>query len=146
MYRIHTPHGPILQSLSGSDVIPRQNILDIHKELFLFDYAKMLLHCQLRDEGMLSPYAGPFFPPTESITDNKVDVSQEQNIETEKNTNEIKTRETIDKEIIASALKRQKDTITLKEELDDDNEKKNQWIKIEPNKVKKNQHEVETEE
>ena len=77
MYRIHTPHGPILQSFSGSDMMPRQNNLGIHRELFLFEYAKMLLHCQLRDEGILSPYAKPFFPPTENITDNNVDVSKE---------------------------------------------------------------------
>ena len=84
MYRIYTPHGPYLQSISGSDVRPRQNILGVHRELFLFEYAKMLLHCQLRDEGLLSPYAEPFFPVTESVTENNTDISgQDQNSQKE---------------------------------------------------------------
>ena len=43
-----------------------QNNLDEHEELFLFIYARMLLHKRLRKERMLSPYANPFYPITET--------------------------------------------------------------------------------
>ena len=75
MHRICTPHGPLLQSFSGSDVRPRQNNLGAHRDLFLFEHAKMLLHGQLRDEGLLSPHAEPFFQPTESATENNINAS-----------------------------------------------------------------------
>ena len=42
-----------------------QNNLDEHEELFLFIYARMLLHKCLRKERMLSPYANLFHPITE---------------------------------------------------------------------------------
>ena len=69
----YTPHGPLLQSFHGSDVMPRQDILGPHRDLFLYEYAKMLLHGKLREEGILSPYAKPVHSRTEIATENTND-------------------------------------------------------------------------
>ena len=51
-------------NLLGRDVRPRQN-LDIHEDLLLYEYARYILHKRLVKEGLLSPYACPFYLPTE---------------------------------------------------------------------------------
>ena len=48
----------------GVDVRPRQD-LDIHEDLFLYEYVRYMLYKRLVKEGLLSPYACPFYPPTE---------------------------------------------------------------------------------
>ena len=77
MHRICTPHGPLLQSFSESEVRPHQNILGVHRDLFLHEHAKMLLHCKLREEGLLSPHTGPFIQSIERGTENNKDVLHE---------------------------------------------------------------------
>ena len=89
----HASHGPLLQSFYGSDVTPRQNILGHHRDLFLYEHAKMLLHEKLREEGILSPYAKPVHLQTETATENANDKSEtemldEQNEEILKDTQE----------------------------------------------------------
>ena len=49
-----------------TDGRPHQNNLDEYEDLFLFIYARMLLHKCLRKERMLSPYANPFHPIIET--------------------------------------------------------------------------------
>jgi len=61
-------------NVSGVDVRPRQN-LDIHEDLFLYEYARYMLHKRLVKEGLLSPYAVPFYPPTE-IENRKTEIYQ----------------------------------------------------------------------
>ena len=73
MHRICAPHGPLLQSFSESEVRPRQNILGAHGDLFLHECTKMLFHCKLREEGLLSPCAEPFIQLTERETENNKD-------------------------------------------------------------------------
>ena len=58
----------------GVDVRLRQN-LDIHEDLFLYEYARYMLHKRLVKEGLLSPYAVPFYPPTE-IENRKMEIYQ----------------------------------------------------------------------
>ena len=53
------------QNILRSEERPCQNNFKVHKNLFLFTYAKMLLHKHLRIEGILSPYDNPFYPATE---------------------------------------------------------------------------------
>ena len=84
---------------------PHQNSLEVHKELFIFNYAKMLLHKRLRIEGILSPYATPFY----SVTETNQDATE---IEVQK---EWKT-EKVDKEEIALKLQINVKDIQLKEE------------------------------
>ena len=51
-------------NLLGRDVRPRQN-LEKHEDLLLYEYARYILHKRLVKEGLLSPYACPFYPPME---------------------------------------------------------------------------------
>ena len=97
------------------DVRPRQN-LEIHEDLFLYEYARLLLHKRLVSEGMLSPYANPFHLPTDTVCR-----------ETEKERDG--TRTNIDKKTIAEKLNREPEDITLQEDkiLADDNET---WIEV----------------
>ena len=76
-----------------SDIRPCQNNLEVHEDLFLFTYAKILLYKYLRIEGILSLYANPFYPATET----KQDTTE---IEVQK---ERKTKK-VDKAEIASKL------------------------------------------
>ena len=65
MNQIYTTGEEYFQHIFEMDVRPRKNNLDEQEDLFLFTYAKMLLHKRLRIERILSPYANPFYPITE---------------------------------------------------------------------------------
>ena len=76
----------------GIDMRPRQN-LDTHEDLFLYEYARYILHKRLVKEGLLSPYACPFHPPTDI-----------ENRKTETYQNNQHVTEQINKSTIASKL------------------------------------------
>ena len=98
MCQMHATGGSDVEDNLRMDVRLRQNKLEFHEQLFLFEYGKMLLHKQLRIEGLLSPCACPVDHRTEtktSATDNR----------------------TISKADIASNLQVHINDLTLKEEL-----------------------------
>ena len=97
---------------------PRRNLL-AHEELFLYEYARYLLHKQLVSEGLLSPYADPFQPPTDRL-----------HRETERNNNE--QRNNINKEIIAAKLNKETKDIFLQEEKSADKEN-GEWKTVKGN-------------
>ena len=66
MNQMYTTGEEYFQHIFETDVRPCQNNLDEQEDLFLFTYAKMLLHKYLRIERILSPYANPFYPITET--------------------------------------------------------------------------------
>ena len=51
----------VFQNILGQDVRPRHNLF-VCEDLFLYKYARFLLHKRLVTEGLLSPYAHPFHP------------------------------------------------------------------------------------
>ena len=66
MDQMYASRGQIFQEFIGTDERLHQNSLDKHIDLFLFTYAKMLLHRRLREERILSPYANPFYLITDT--------------------------------------------------------------------------------
>ena len=76
--------------------------LSSYEDLFLYEYGRFLLHKRLVTEGLLSPYASPFYLP--------IDTSHRM----EKDINE--PRNNIDKETIATKLHRNTNDITLQED------------------------------
>ena len=88
----------------------RHNLV-IHEDLFLYEYARFLLHKRLVAEGLLSPYANLFYPPTDMVY--------------RETTNDIERTETehkdIDKQAIASKLHKKAEDIKLQEEIIDNN-------------------------
>ena len=97
---MYTTGGLVFQNILGQDVMPRQNLF-AHQDLFLYEYARYLLYRKLVTEGLLSPYATPFYPPTD-ITYRRTD---------EKDTNEQNVP--VNKETIAEKLKINVNDITL---------------------------------
>jgi len=85
----------------GPDVSLRYNLLP-YEDLFLYEYGWFLLYKRLVTEDLLSPYASPFYLPTDTLH------------RTEKDTNE--PRNNIDKETIATKLHRNTNDITLQED------------------------------
>ena len=80
--------------------------LGTHEDLFLYEYGRYLLHKRLVAEGLLSPYANPFYPPTDMThreTESKIEQTEIVNKDIDKNT-------------IASTLNKKADNIKLKEE------------------------------
>ena len=72
MYQMCTTSWPYFPNILGTDVRPRQNNLDMEKDLFLCEYAKTLVYKQQRSVGMLCLYATPFYLLMESkIEENK---------------------------------------------------------------------------
>ena len=98
---MYTIGGLFFPNILGPDMRLRYNLLS-HEDLFLYEYGRFLLHKRLVMEGLLSPYASPFQPPT--------DMSHR----TEKDTNE--PRNNINKETIATKLHRNTNDITLQED------------------------------
>ena len=45
---------------------PRQKLFT-YEDSFLYEYARFLLHKRLVSEGMLSPYANPFYPQMDMV-------------------------------------------------------------------------------
>ena len=90
---MYTTEGLFFPNFLGQEVKPRQNLVT-HEDLFLYEYAKLLLHKRLVAEGLLSPYANPFYPPMDMVH--------------REATNDIERTETehkdIDKQTIASKL------------------------------------------
>ena len=99
--RIYTTGGLLFTNVWGLDMRPRHNLLS-YEDLFLYEYGWFLLHKRLVTEGLLSPYASPFYPPTDTSH------------RTEKDTNE--PRNNIDKETITTKLHRNTNNITLQED------------------------------
>ena len=98
----------------------RQNLFD-HEQLFLYEYARYLLHKQLVTEGILSLYSNRFYPPT--------DTTHSTMEENENNESNIK----INKEAIAERLQKNIDVIILKE--DTQNTTTKEWKKLKINKA-----------
>ena len=119
----------------GVDVRPRQE-LDIYEDLFLYEYARYMLHKRLVKEGLLSPYAVPFYPPTE-IENRKTEIYQ----------NDQHVTEQINKSTIASKLQVNEERVKLKEEIPSTKrEDTDEWIEVK-NKTKQNiVNEKKTEE
>ena len=115
---MYTTRGVFFQNNLSQNVRPRRNLL-AHEELFLYEYARYLLHEQLVSEGLLSPYADPFQPPTDRL-----------HRETERNNNE--QRNNIDKEIIAAKLNKETKDIFLQEEKSEDKEN-GEWKTVKGN-------------
>ena len=63
---MYNTRGLCLPNFSSQDVRPRHNLV-IHEDLFLYEYARFLLHKRLVAEGLLSLYANPFYPPTDTV-------------------------------------------------------------------------------
>ena len=132
--------GIVFQNISGQDVRPRHNLF-VCEDLFLYEYARFLLHKRLVTEGLLSPYANPFYPQTDTA-------NRETTNETEWTE---KKQKDIDKNTIAGTLHKKAEEITLKEDIQnntkeiDDKENdllnNNEWmhVKSKPIKVAKNQ-------
>ena len=108
-------------NFSSQDVRPRHK-LEIHEDLFLYEYAKFLLHNRLVAEGLLSPYANPFYPPTDTV-----------HRETNKN---IAQMENIDKQTIANTLQKKAEDIKLQEDIKN-NDNKDEWKEVKQSKTKK---------
>ena len=138
--------GLVFQNISGQDVRSRQN-LHACEDLFLYEYARFLLHKRLVTEGLLSPYANPFYPLMDTANRETTNATEQ----TEKKQKEI------DKNTIAGTLHKKAEDITLKEDLQnntkeiDDKEKKlsnnTEWIhvKSKPNKAA-NRKTIQTKE
>ena len=97
---MYTTGGLVFQNILGQDVMPRQNLFK-QQDLFLYEYARYLLHKKLVTEGLLSPYADPFYPPTNMI----------QRKTERKDTNE--SNKHISKEMITEKLQKDINSITL---------------------------------
>ena len=81
--------------------------LGMHEDLFLYEYGRYLLHKRLVAEGLLSPYANPFYPPTDMAyreTKSKIEQTEME-------------KKDIDKHTIASTLHKKSENIKLKEEI-----------------------------
>ena len=90
--------------------------LGIHEDLFLYEYGRYLLHKRLVSEGLLSPYANLFYPPTEMI---------HRETESKKEQTEM-VKKDIDKKTIASTLHKKAENIKLKEEIKTTNKQNNE--------------------
>ena len=118
---MYTTRGHGFQNRLGQDVRTCQNLFD-HEQLFLYKYARYLLHRQLVTEGLLSPYSNQFYPPTD-----KTNSTMEKNKNNESN---IK----INKEAIAERLQKNTDVIILKEDTQNTNTK--EWKELKINRAK----------
>ena len=81
---MYTIPGPYFQGHLGTDVRPRQNILNTEKDLFILEYAKTILYKRQIKLGILSPLAEPFYPAMESLT-GAIDQVIEEKTEKERN-------------------------------------------------------------
>jgi len=104
---MYTTRGVFFHNNMGQDVTPRQNLSGI-EDSFLYEYARYLLHRQLVSEGLLSPYAIPFYPSMDIKTAPMEKDRKETRMDVDKN---------IDKKNIAAKLQVDINTITLREEL-----------------------------
>ena len=59
MNQMYTTGGLVFQNILGQNMMPCQNLF-AYQDLFLYEYARYLLHKKLVTEGLLSLYAGPF--------------------------------------------------------------------------------------
>ena len=116
MNQMYTTGEEYFQYIFEMDMRPRQNNLDEQEDLFLFTYAKMLLHKRLRIERILSLYANPFYPITE--------ISQ---IKMETETEKARNIKNIGKEELAKNLRVNIEDIKLKDERAP---KKEEWIEV----------------
>ena len=59
----------------------------IHEDLFLYEYARFLLHKRLVTEGLLSPYANPFYLPMDTVhRETNKNIAQTENKKIDKQT------------------------------------------------------------
>ena len=77
MYRMYPLPGLYFQNLLGTDVIPRQNVLEYEEDLFIHQYTNILLYKKQKWLGMLCPYAKLFYPLTAIRTEEKVIATEE---------------------------------------------------------------------
>ena len=63
---MYTTGGLFFPNFSRQEVKPHYNLV-IREDLFLYEYARFLLHKRLVAKGLLSPYANPFYPPTDTV-------------------------------------------------------------------------------
>ena len=114
---MYTTGGLFFPNFSGQEMKPRHNLV-IHEDLFLYEYTRFLLHKRLVVEGLLSPYANPFYLPMDTVH--------------RETTNDIEWTETehkdIDKQTIASKLHKKAEDIKLQEEITDNNKNFNDNI------------------
>ena len=94
--------GRVFQNNLDQDVRPRYNLVE-QEELFLYEYARFLLHRRFVTEGLLSRYDNAVYTETDTICKT-----------TEKRNND--KMQHIDKKIIAGKLQRNAKDIVLKEE------------------------------
>ena len=99
---MYTKGGLFFPNVLGPDVRPRHKLFT-YEDSFLYEYGRFLLHKRLVSEGMLSPYANPFYPQMDMV------------YRTTERHNE-KTRLNIDKHDIAEQLNKDPQNITLKED------------------------------
>ena len=81
MYEVYTTGEEFLQNILETDGRLCQNNLVMYEELYLYKYRRLLLYKQLVREGMLSPYANPFYPLIEvEIGTMEKDMERKKNI------------------------------------------------------------------
>ena len=103
---------------------PSQN-LGIYEDLFLYEYGRYLLHKQLVAEGLLSPYANPFYLPTDTVNRETTNATEQME----------KKQKEIDKNTIAGTLHKKAEDIKLKEDIKNTKKQNNEnKIKI-PNEI-----------
>ena len=99
---MYTTGGLFFPNVLGPDVRPRHKLFT-YEDSFLYEYGRFLLHKRLVSEGMLSPYANPFYLQTDMVYRT-----------TERNNK--KTIYNIDKYDITRHLNKNPKTNTLKED------------------------------
>ena len=63
---MYTIGGLFFPNVLGLNVRPHHKLFT-YKDSFLYEYGRFLLHKRLVSEGMLSPYANPFYPQTDMV-------------------------------------------------------------------------------
>ena len=64
---MYTTPGPYFHGYLETDVRLHQNGLDIEEDLFILEYAKILLYKRQIKLGILSPLVEPFYPAIEIL-------------------------------------------------------------------------------
>ena len=85
---MYTTPGPYFHGYLGTDMRPRQNVLDTEEDLFILEYAKTILYKRQIKLRMLSLLVEPFYPATEILTEATKQIIEEK---TEKERNLEKT-------------------------------------------------------
>ena len=119
---MYNTRGLFLPNFSSQDVRPCHN-LAIYEDLFLYEYTRFLLHKRLVVEGLLSPYANPFYLLMDTVYR-----------ETNKEIARMENKK-IDKQTIADTLQKKAEDIKLQEESINNNNK-DEWKEVQHSKTK----------